>query len=224
MCLSSKSRLSATRGASKDEDAMNQIATQKSFDAAVGRLNDEALSQLFRDARTHNGWLDRPVGHALIEEAVDLAKMGPTAVNVSPFRIVFVETPEAKARLKPALSPGNVDKTMAAPATAIVGYDLAFHDHLPQLFPHADVRPMFAENEELAAHTAAQSGTLQLAYLILALRAVGLDTGPMGGFDKTKVDAEFFAGTRIRSNLLVNIGYGDHTKLFPRSPRFAFHQ
>jgi len=203
---------------------MNQIANQLSFESTGERLSDSALDRIFRQARTHNGFLDRPVPHALIEEAVDLAKLGPTAVNVSPFRIVFVETPEAKARLEPALSPGNVDKTMAAPATAIVGNDLAFYDHLPRLFPHADVRPMFAENEEIAAHTAAQSGTLQLAYLILALRAVGLDTGPMGGFDRDKVDAEFFAGTRIRSNLLVNIGYGDHTKLFPRSPRFAFHQ
>lgn len=224
MYPSAKSRVAAINGASRDEDAMNQIASQQTFDTDVGRLNDEALNQLFRDARTHNGWLDRPVSHALIEEAVDLAKMGPTAVNVSPFRIVFVETPEGKARLKPTLSPGNVEKTMAAPATAIVGYDLAFHDHLPRLFPHADVRPMFAQNEALAAHTAVQSGTLQLAYLILALRAVGLDTGPMGGFDKDKVDAEFFAGTRVRSNLLVNIGYGDHTKIFPRSPRFAFHE
>ena len=203
---------------------MNKIADQQEFKNAAERLSDDALNRVFRGARTHNGWLDQPVPHALIEEAVDLAKMGPTAVNVSPFRIVFVETPEAKARLKPALSPGNVDKTMAAPATAIVGYDLAFHDHQPRLFPHADVRPMFAENEELAAHTAAQSGTLQLAYLILALRAVGLDTGPMGGFDKDKVDAELFAGTQVRSNLLVNIGYGDHTKIFPRSPRFAFHE
>jgi len=203
---------------------MNQIVDQQGFEYAAERLNDDALNRIFRHARTHNGWLDRPVPHALIEEAVNLAKMGPTAVNVSPFRIVFVETAEAKARLKPALSPGNVDKTMAAPVTAIVGNDLAFYDHMPRLFPHMDVRPMFAGSEEIAAHTAAQSGTLQLAYLILALRAVGLDTGPMGGFDRDKVDAEFFAGTRIRSNLLVNIGYGDHTKLFPRSPRFAFHE
>lgn len=155
---------------------------------------------------------------------MDLAKLGPTAVNASPFRVVFVETEEAKARLKPALSPGNVEKTMLAPVTAIVGHDLAFHDHLPRLFPHMDVRPMFANDAAAAAYTASQNGTLQLAYLILALRAVGLDTGPMGGFDKDKVDAAFFAGTQVKSNVLVNIGYGDHAKLFPRSPRLAFDE
>jgi 3-hydroxypropanoate dehydrogenase len=206
---------------------MNQIVTQRAFAesaAADGRLGAAALDQLFRQARTHNGWLDKPVPHELLEEAVELAKLGPTAVNASPFRVVFVESPEGKARLKPALSPGNVEKTMNAPVTAIVAHDLAFHDHLPRLFPHADVRPMFADNEAVAMHTATQNGTLQLAYLILALRAVGLDTGPMGGFDKDKVDAEFFAGTSIKSNLLVNIGYGDHSKLFPRSPRLAFHE
>lgn len=203
---------------------MNQIVNHQQFDAAEGRVSADALDRIFRTARTHNGWLDQPVPHALLEEAVNLAKLGPTAVNASPFRVVFVETPEAKARLKPALSPGNVDKTMAAPVTAIVGHDLAFHDHLPRLFPHMDVRPMFADNEAVAAHAAAQNGTLQLAYLILALRALGLDTGPMGGFDQAKVDAEFFAGTEIRSNVLVNIGYGDHSKLFPRSPRLEFHE
>jgi 3-hydroxypropanoate dehydrogenase len=203
---------------------MNQIVNHQHFEAAEGRVSAEALDRIFRKTRTHNGWLDRSVPHALLEEAVNLAKLGPTAVNASPFRVVFVETPEAKARLKPALSPGNVDKTMAAPVTAIVGHDLAFHDHLPRLFPHMDVRPMFADNQAAAAHTAAQNGTLQLAYLILALRALGLDTGPMGGFDQAKVDAEFFAGTAIRSNVLVNIGYGDHSKLFPRSPRLEFHE
>ncbi len=203
---------------------MNQIATQKTFEADLDRLSDAALNRLFREARTHNGWLERPVPHALIEEAVDLAKLGPTAVNVSPFRMVFVETAEAKARLKPVRSPGNVDKTLAAPATAIVGYDLAFHDHLPRLFPHANMRAMFSEDEALATQTAHLNGTLQLAYLILALRAVGLDTGPMGGFDRAKVDAEFFKGTQIRSNVLVNIRYGAHSKLFPRSPRLDFEE
>ncbi len=202
---------------------MNQIANHQAFETDE-RLGAAALDRLFRQARTHNGWLEKPVPHALIEEAVELAKLGPTAVNASPFRVVFVETPEAKARLKPTLSPGNVDKTMAAPVTAIVGHDLTFYDHLPRLFPHADVRPMFADNESVATHTAVQNGTLQVAYFILALRAVGLDTGPMGGFDRDKVDAEFFAGTQTRSSLLINIGYGDHTKLFPRSPRLAFHE
>ena len=203
---------------------MNQILNRKAFEPADDRLSARALDQLFRAARTHNGWLDQPVPHALLEEAVELAKLGPTAINASPFRIVFVETEAAKARLKPALSAGNVEKTMAAPVTAIVGYDLAFYEQLPRLFPHANLRPMFADNEATATQTAVQNGTLQLAYFILALRALGLDTGPMGGFDKDKVDAEFFAGTKVRSNLLVNIGYGDHTKLFPRSPRLAFDE
>lgn len=201
---------------------MNQIVQRQALDRSEpfrARLADEGLDLLFRKARTHNGWQDRPVPRHLIEEAVDLAKMGPTAVNASPFRIVFVESAAAKARLEPALSPGNVEKTMAAPVTAIVGHDLAFHDHLPKLFPHMDLRPMFANDEAAASHTAFQNGTLQLAYFILALRAVGLDAGPMGGFDKDKVDAAFFAGTNIRSNVLVNIGYGDEAKLFPRSPR-----
>lgn len=206
---------------------MNQLVNQRVFDAseaAEGRLDARALDQLFRQARTHNGWLEKPVPHELLEEAVELAKLGPTAVNASPFRVVFVESAEGKAKLKPALSPGNVEKTMAAPVTAIVGHDLDFHEHLPRLFPHMDVRPMFANDEAVAAQAADQNGTLQLAYLILALRAVGLDTGPMGGFDKAKVDAAFFAGTQIKSNLLVNIGYGDHSKLFPRSPRLAFDE
>ena len=203
---------------------MNQILNRKAFEPADDRLSARALDQLFREARTHNGWLDQPVPHALLEEAVELAKLGPTAINASPFRIVFVETEAAKARLKPALSAGNVEKTMAAPVTAIVGYDLAFYEQLPRLFPHANLRPMFADNVATATQTAVQNGTLQLAYFILALRALGLDTGPMGGFDKDKVDAEFFAGTKVRSNLLVNIGYGDHTKLFPRSPRLAFDE
>lgn len=206
---------------------MNQIVDQQAFESsevADGRLSTKALDRLFRNARTHNGWLEKPVPHALLEEAVELAKLGPTAVNASPFRVLFVESEAGKARLKPALSPGNVEKTMAAPVTAIVGHDLAFHDHLPRLFPHMDVRPMFANDEGAAAYAAGQNGTLQLAYLILALRAVGLDTGPMGGFDKDKLDAEFFAGTQVKSNLLVNIGYGDHAKLFPRSPRLAFDE
>ena len=204
---------------------MNQILDRAAFDRALpttARLDEAALDQLFREARTHNGWLDRPVPHDLLEEAVDLAKMAPTAVNAQPVRIVFVESAEAKARLKPALSPGNVDKTMAAPVTAIMAHDVSFHDHLPRLLPHADVRPMFVDNAPVAKATATQNATLQAAYFILALRSLGLDTGPMGGFDKAKLDAEFFAGTTCHSDLLINIGYGDHSKLFPRSPRLAF--
>jgi 3-hydroxypropanoate dehydrogenase len=139
-------------------------------------------------------------------------------------RVVFVRSAEAKARLKPALSAGNLDKTMAAPVTAIIAYDLEFYEKLPFLFPHADARPWFTGNEALISETAFRNGTLQAGYLILALRSVGLDTGPMSGFDKAAVDAEFFAGTGIRANFLCNIGYGDHAKLFPRSPRFDADQ
>lgn len=205
---------------------MNQILTAKDFSGSLlpadGRLGDDALDRIFRAARTQNAFLPTPVPHALLEEAVDLAKMGPTAVNASPFRIVFVESEDGKAKLKDALSPGNVAKTMSAPVTAIMAYDLAFFEHLPRLFPHMDLRPMFAGNEAAAKDTAYLNGTLQAAYFILALRAVGLDAGPMGGFDKAKVDEAFLAGTAWRSNFLINIGYGDATKLFPRSPRLDY--
>lgn len=184
-------------------------------------LDAEAMDLLFREARTHNGWLDRPVSDEVLKQAVDLMKFGPTAVNASPMRIVFVRSPEAKAKLKGALMEGNVEKTMAAPATAILGYDRAFYDHLPRLFPHADAKAWFAGNEAFATDTAYRNGTLQAGYFLLALRGLGLDTGPMTGFDADKVDAAFFAGTSIRSNILVNIGYGDEAKLYPRAPRFA---
>lgn len=187
-------------------------------------IDEEALDQLFRAARTHNGWLDRPVSEALLRQAVDLAKMGPTSANTLPMRLVFVKSAEAKARLRPALLPQNIEKTMSAPTTAIVGCDLGFPDLLPKLFPHADARTWFAGNDELIADTAYRNSSLQGGYLILALRAIGLDVGPMSGFDSAKVDAAFFAGTRIRTNFLLNIGYGDRTKLFPRSPRLAFNE
>ncbi len=188
------------------------------------RLDDAAIDLLFRNARTHNGWLDRPVPEALLREAVEIAKIGPTSVNISPMRLVFASSEEAKAKLKDALAPGNVEKTMAAPVTAIIGYDKDAFELLPKLFPHADARAWFAGNEAFATDTAYRNGTLQVAYFILALRALGLDTGPMTGFDADKVDAAFFAGSKVRSNVLVNIGYGDATKLFPRSPRLAFDE
>ena len=187
-------------------------------------VSPEALAQLFTEARTHNVFLDKPVPEELLRNAVDLAKMGPTSVNQSPMRVVFVRTPEAKERLLPALMPGNLDKTKVAPVTAIVAYDVKFFEHLPFLFPHADVKGWFSGSEEFAARSAFQNGTMQVAYLILALRAVGLDTGPMTGFDNAKVDEAFFAGTSLKSNVLINIGYGDASKLFPRSPRFDFEQ
>jgi 3-hydroxypropanoate dehydrogenase len=189
--------------------------------AAVGAA---AVAQIFTEARTHNAFLDRPVPDALLTEALDLAKMGPTAANAQPLRVLFLRSREAKERLRPALAPGNVDKTMAAPVVAIAGYDLAFYDHLPFLFPQTDAKSWFSGNAEFAASTAFQSGTLQVGYLIVALRAVGLDAGPMAGFDPAKVDAEFFPDGKVKSNVLINIGYGDDAKLFPRNPRLAFDQ
>ena len=187
-------------------------------------LAADAVAQIFTDARTHNGFTDKPVSEELLRRAVELAEIAPTSVNQSPMRIVFARSKEAKQRLAPALIPGNLEKTLAAPVVAIVGYDVKFYEHLPFLFPHADAKPWFSGNAEFAARSAFQNGTLQVAYLILALRAVGLDTGPMTGFDNAKVDAEFFAGTDVKSNVLINIGYGDPSKLFPRSPRFPFDE
>ena len=193
----------------------------------VGRhapLGAAAHAQLFTAARTHNAFQDRPVPDALLREALDLAKMGPTAANQQPLRVVFLRSREAKERLRPAMAPGNVEKTMAAPVVAITGYDLEFYEHLPYLMPHVDAKSWFSGDAELAARSAAQSGTLQVGYFILALRAVGLDAGPMGGFDPAKVEAEFFPEGKIKANVVINIGYGDDARLFPRSPRLSFDQ
>jgi 3-hydroxypropanoate dehydrogenase len=187
-------------------------------------LGGEALGQLFTDARTHGVFLDRPVPEALLREALDLAKMGPTAANQQPLRVVFLRSQSAKERLRPAMAPGNVDKTMAAPVVAIAGHDVEFFHHLPYLTPQRDFKSLFAGNAELAARSAAQSGTLQVGYFILALRALGLDAGPMGGFDAAKVEAEFFPEGKIKANVIINIGYGDDAKLFPRNPRLSFDQ
>ena len=187
-------------------------------------LSDQALAQLFRDARTHNGWQNKPVDDAMLRQLTELVLLGPTSANSSPGRFVFVKTPEGKEKLRPALSAGNLEKTMAAPVTVIVGMDMAFYEHLPTLFPHADARSWFVGNERLIADTAFRNSTLQGGYLILAARALGLDTGPMSGFDQAKVDAAFFAGTTVKSNFLINLGYGDPSKLFTRSPRFSFDE
>ncbi len=187
-------------------------------------LPQEALDTLFRSARTYNAFQDRPVTDDTLREVHDLLKLGPTSANCSPARFVFVRSTEGKARLEPALSAGNRAKTMAAPVTAIVAHDPKFFDLLPKLFPHADARAWFAGNDALAATTAFRNGTLQGAYLIMAARAVGLDCGPMSGFDNAKVDAEFFAGNGYKSNFLINLGYGDPTGLFPRSPRLSFEE
>lgn len=185
-------------------------------------LDSAALDQLFRQARTHNAWQPREVPDTLLKELIDLMKMGPTAANSSPARIVFVKSQAAKAKLKPFLSPGNLDKTMAAPVTAIIGYDMAFYEHLPRLFPHADARSWFVGKPEAIQSTATRNGSLQGAYLILAARALGLDAGPMSGFDAAGVDSAFFADTAIKSNFICNLGFGDPAGLFPRSPRFDF--
>jgi 3-hydroxypropanoate dehydrogenase len=202
--------------------AMAALFWHPSASRAASKLDNRALDQLFRAARTHNGWRPIEVRDSLLEEAVELAKMGPTSANASPLRIVFIRSPEAKSRLKGALMAGNVDKTMSAPVTAILGYDTQFYEQLPRLFPHADAKAWFVGNESFANDTAYKNGTLQVAYFILALRALGLDAGPMSGFDNAAVDAEFFPGGKIKSNVLVNIGYGDSAKLFPRSPRLEF--
>ena len=187
-------------------------------------LDTAALEQLFLAARTHGKWLHRDVPDTLLVRLVDLVKMGPTSANCSPARFVFVRSPEAKKRLEPALSEGNREKTMQAPVTVIIGQDMRFYDHLPKLFPHTDAKSWFAGDEAKIAETALRNSSLQGAYLIAAARALGLDCGPMSGFDAAKVDAAFFAGTSVKSNFLCNLGYGDVTALRPRGPRFSFDE
>lgn len=187
-------------------------------------LPQAALDQLFVDARTHNGWTDRPVTDEQLRALYDLWKLGPTSANCSPARVVFVRSPEAKERLRPALSAGNLDKTMSAPVTAIVAMDMLFYEQLPQLFLHADARSWFVGNQPLIDEAAFRNSSLQGAYLILAARALGIDTGPMSGFDTAKVDAAFFAGTSWKSNFLCNLGYGDPERIFARSPRLPFDE
>jgi 3-hydroxypropanoate dehydrogenase len=187
-------------------------------------LDDWTLNRLFRDARTHEAWTAAPVTDDDLRRIWELARMGPTSANCSPARVVFLRTGAAKERLRPALSQGNVEKTMNAPVTAIVGHDTAFFDLMPRLFPAPGARDWFAENPAFADVTAFRNGTLQAGYLIMACRAVGLDAGPMSGFDNDAVDSEFFAGTTIRSNILVNIGVGDAAMLRPRNPRLSFDE
>lgn len=187
-------------------------------------VNDEALDTIFRNARTHNKWLDKPVSPALLMAIYDLMRWGPTSANVSPARIVFVISKVAKERLKPHLGPVNADKTMAAPATAIIGHDLDFARHVPKLFPHNPGAKDWFKDPAFAEKTAFRNGTLQGAYFIIAARALGLDCGPMSGFDNEGVDREFFAGTAIKSNFLCNVGYGDHAGVFARSPRLSFDE
>jgi 3-hydroxypropanoate dehydrogenase len=188
------------------------------------QLDDRSLDLIFRKARTHNVWLDKPVSDTQLQQIYDLMKWGPTSGNSSPARVVFVRSAEAKLRLLSASSQGNMEKIRTAPVTAIIAHDMEFYEKLPQLFPHTDARSWFAGNQPLIDTTAFRNGTLQGAYLIIAARALGLDAGPMSGFDNAKVDKEFFPEGKIKSNFLVNLGYGDASKLFPRSPRLSFKE
>ncbi len=185
-------------------------------------LDDHALDLLFRTARTHNLWRDIPVPEETLRAIHALMCLGPTSANCQPARLLFVRSPEAKAHLQPALMEGNVEKTMTAPVTAIIGHDLTFHEQLPRTFPQADARSWFISNDSLIRDTAFRNGTLQGAYLIMAARALGLDCGPMSGFDNAMVDRVFFPDGTVRSNFLCNLGYGDPSGLYPRNPRLSF--
>jgi 3-hydroxypropanoate dehydrogenase len=188
-------------------------------------LDDKALDLILRKARSHNGWLDRPVTDEQLRQLYELMKLGPTSANSSPARIVFARSKAAKEKLLPALIPGNVEKTMTAPVCAIIGYDTKFYEHLPKLFPHKpEAVGWYTSSAAFAEATAFRNGSLQGAYFIIAARAIGLDCGPMSGFNNAKVDEVFFPGGRIKSNFLCNIGYGDPSKIFDRSPRFSFDE
>ena len=190
-------------------------------------LDGKSIDKILREARTHNGFQNKPVTDAQIRELYEMLRWGPTSSNSQPARFVFVRTKEGKEKLRPALSSGNTAKTMEAPVTAIVAYDTQFHEHLPRIFPHNPTAQSWFTgpgNEEVAFHTAFRNGTLQGAYFIIAARALGLDCGAMSGFDNAKVDEAFFPDGRYKSNFLCNIGYGDHSKLFNRSPRFDFEE
>lgn len=188
-------------------------------------LSDADLDTIFRQARTHNDFADQPVSDVILEAVWDLAKMGPTSANCSPMRIVFVKSASAKEKLKPALDAGNLEKTMKAPVTAILAMDMQFYDLMPQLFPHnPGARSWFAGKPAVIEDTAFRNATLQAAYLMIAARALGLDCGPMSGFDKAKVNEAFFPGGRVKANFLCNLGYGSGKNMFPRSPRLAFSE
>jgi 3-hydroxypropanoate dehydrogenase len=203
----------------------------------MDHLNDEALDLLFREARTYTAWLDKPVSDDTLHQLYDVMKWGPTSANSNPTRFIFLRSERAKERLRPSLSPGNVEKTMSAPVTVIIAYDLIFYEKLGKLFPHnPGMRDLYAKNPQLVETTARRNSSLQGAYLMLAARALGLDCGPMSGFDNAKLDEEFFAAGKeceggdqeffpdghLKSNFLCNLGYGDRSKLYPRGPRLDF--
>jgi 3-hydroxypropanoate dehydrogenase len=203
---------------------MNNLSTTAILPALKTPIPEDALDQLFREARTHSAWLPNPVPVGLLREAYELVRLGPTSANSTPARFVFLTTPGAKARLQPALAPGNVAKTMAAPVTVIIAWDTEFYEALPRLVPKADARSYFIGNKALIHETAFRNSSLQAAYFILAARALGLDCGPMSGFDTDKLNAEFFADGKWKVNLLCNLGYGDQSKVYLRNPRLEFEE
>jgi 3-hydroxypropanoate dehydrogenase len=201
--------------------------------------DERCLDLIFRNARTHTAWLDKPVSDDTLRQLYDAMKWGPTSANANPARFIFLRTKQAKERLRPSLAPGNVDKTMSAPVVVIVAYDLKFYEKLPRLFPHSrSMRELFESNPQLVETTARRNSSLQGAYLLIAARGLGLDGGPMSGFDNAKLDMEFFDAGRecencdqeffpeghVKSNFLINLGYGDASKLFPRGPRLGFEE
>jgi len=201
---------------------MRNQSEPSSFAAIKTPISQEALNQLFYEARTHSTWLSEPVPVELLRKAYELARLGPTSANGSPARFVFLTTPATKALLNPVLASGNLDKTMAAPVTVIIAWDTEFHEYLPKLFPHADMRSYFVGNKPLIEESAFRNSSLQAAYFILAARALGLDCGPMSGFDADKLNVAFFPDGKWKVNLLCNLGYGDPSKLHPRNPRLNF--
>ncbi|MEK9683907.1 MAG: malonic semialdehyde reductase [Rhodospirillaceae bacterium] len=209
---------------------MNDIAIKEAIEAVealrkkITSLEDDALDLLFREARTHNGWSDKPVTDEQIQLLYQLTISGPTTANSQPSRFIFCRTPEAKERLLPCLAPGNVEKTRAAPVTVIIGYDSAFWEHLPRMFPHKDMTGMYRNNASFVEVNGLRNSSLQGAYLIVAARAMGLDIGAMSGFNHDAIDEEFFSGTTIKSNFLCNIGYGDTKALYNKLPRFDFDE
>jgi 3-hydroxypropanoate dehydrogenase len=203
---------------------MRNQAEPSNFAAIKTPISQEALDQLFYEARTHSTWLPEPVPVELLRKAYELARLGPTSANGSPARYVFLTTPGAKALLKPVLAPGNVDKTMAAPVTVIIAWDTEFHEQFPRLFPQADMRSYFAGNKPLIEENAFRNSSLQAAYFILAARALGLDCGPMSGFHPDQLNAAFFPDGKWKVNLICNLGYGDPSKLHPRNPRLNFEE
>ena len=199
------------------------MTAEGTVQSGPARIDPGAIQRLFTGARSQNGWLPGAVSDEQLREAYEIAKWGPTSMNTQPMRLLFLRSEAAKERLKPALAPTNIDKVMSAPVVAIIAYDVEFFAHLPKVFPHnPNAQSYFAGNPSAIGPTAFRNGSLQAAYFMLAVRAVGLDVGPMSGFDPAKVDAEFFAGTTLRVNLVCGIGRGDPTKVFDRSPRRAF--